>query len=431
MRKELILYRFLLVILIFVVTDIYPQEIKERFKKKHFHSDFATAKRQQAEKEIWTGQLARLFDSKYDDIDEKEFIRHFKEIKLKFFKSPEIKSFVNYVLSNSDKFSKDFIYEVIEIAHTLYPGKEFQKEIEAIYLKTESDKLFAISVQYLMQTKDKAVFLSDLNRRFKDKSDLLLSLQNQLKSSDKKQPDLLDLLAHEFIKNKTVIFSFHRKDRKIPGITIVRNPEGKFMRTAEGNFSGTRQLACSVTNLPGYFKRGNTPQGIYSVQGYYLTKTESIGPSPIVISRIPFEVSVSSFFHKKQKGKWTYEKYKSILPESWKNYFPFSESYRAGKSGRRLIIMHGSTDDLSYYKTLPYYPLTPSFGCLTAMEKWHPETGEMLESEQIELMDMFYSSGKLSGFLVVVELDDKKTPVKIDELRDLLLKAEKILKTKY
>lgn len=425
----MILLRILLISLIFSVFAI-PQSVRPRFNKKNFKSSFATAARQKIEKDRYFFELDQLFNGEYKDLNEKRFIRSFKELKLKFIKEPYVESFIKYVFTNQKLYSKNFLYEVLELAYTLFPSK-FNEEVKEIFFNTDSQNLFAVSAQYLMKNNIKIDFSGEMEKRFEKKNDLLLGLEYQLKSRELKTPSLIDLLTHNFIKNKTIIFSFHRKERKYPGITVIRTPKGDFVKSKDGEFAGVRQLACSATNLPGYFKRGNTPQGIYSVQGYYITKTESIGPSPIVISRMPYEVSVSSFFHKRKTGKWTLEKYKSILPESWKNYFPFSESYRGGKTGRRLIIMHGSADDMSYYKDLSYYPLTPTLGCLTTMEKWDSETGVLLESDQINLMNNFYGSGKLNGFLIVVELDDQKSPVTMSELKDLLLKAEKILKIKY
>jgi len=425
----LVLLRILLTSFIFIYFS-FPQTVIQRFKKKDFRSTFATFIRQKAEKERYFKELKHIYNGRYKNLIEKNFIKSFKELKLKFIKKTELERFIKYVLDNNKSFSKKFVCEVVELAYTLYPEK-FKEAVKQIYYETYSQNLFALCAQYLLYTGNDINFLSDIENRFDSKSELLKGLEYQLKNKNVKYPPLIDLLTHTFIKNKTVIFSFHRKNRKFSGITIIRNPNGKFIRTKTGELAWNKQLACSATNLPGYFKRGNTPQGVYSVQGYYLTKTETIGPSPIVISRMPYEVSVSSFFHKRKTGKWTLEKYKEILPATWKNYFPFSESYRGGKIGRRLIIMHGSADDMSYYKNLPYFPLTPTLGCLTTVEKWDKKTGKLIESDQLKLMNNFYSSGKLNGFLVVIELDDRETNVEIAELKNLILKAEKILKIKY
>lgn len=429
----LIIKRFLLLFIILLFVNTYSQNYKTRFYKKNFRSEYSTQKRQNLEKEKLQKQIANLFNSEYSHINEKSYLKIFKEIKLKFIRFAELENFISYVLSNQNKFSEKFIYNVIEVAYTLYPEK-YTNEVKLIFDTTNSSDLFVISSKYLIKNNIKLQYLNELNTRFNQSKLLITGLKNELENltfAGNNSPPLIDLLSYEFIKNKTIIFSFHRKNRKFPGLTIVRNPKGEFVRDSDNKIISVRQLAYSATNLPGYMRRGNTPQGIYSVQGYYITNTESIGPSPIVISRVPFEVSTSSFFHKRVAGNWDLKKYKSFLPESWREYFPITESYRAGKLGRRLIIMHGSADDLSYLKHLPYYPMTPSLGCLTTLELWDEQSGALLESDQLRLMNAFYNSGKLNGFLVVIEIDDKQKPIEIGELKNLLISAEKILKSKY
>ena len=86
--------------------------------------------------------------------------------------------------------------------------------------------------------------------------------------------------------------------------------------------------------------------------------------------------------------------------------------------------MHGSTDDLSFFEDQPYYPLTPSKGCLTATEIWDENTGRLISSDQVKLMNAFHSSGNLYGFLIVVDIDNEKEPVTIEELLPAIKEAE-------
>ncbi len=78
--------------------------------------------------------------------------------------------------------------------------------------------------------------------------------------------------------------------------------------------------------------------------------------------------------------------------------------------------MHGSVDDLSFYDTLPYFPLTPSKGCLTTIEIWSDSTGKNIRSSQAKLINAFFSTGELRGFLVVININDKKEAVKIEDV---------------
>ena len=238
-------------------------------------------------------------------------------------------------------------------------------------------------------------------------------------------PALLDLFKHPFQRGKTIIYSFYRSDRNFAGITLIKAPDGKFVRNKDSSYFNIPQLAKSVTDLPGYLKNGNTPQGIFSILGYYITKTESIGPTPIILTRIPFAETTSTFFHGQKKGEWNIEKYTNLMPESWRNYFPAHEVYYAGYAGRRLIVMHGSADDLKFFENEPYYPLSPTKGCISAKEIWDERSGICIESDQAKLINAFISTGRLKGFLIVINIDDKREEVTLKELLPYLHEAEK------
>jgi hypothetical protein len=239
-------------------------------------------------------------------------------------------------------------------------------------------------------------------------------------------PSVKDLLAHHFQKGKTIIYSIFRKERDYPGITVIKKPGGNFVRNDSGEIFHIKHLARSLSDLPYYLKNGNTPQGIYSVVGFYLSPTESIGPTPNVLTRIPYEVPPSIFYHDTTFGRrWNLSDYLNLIPESWKDYQPLQNAYHGGKIGRRKIVMHGSVDDLSFYKDKPFYPLTPTRGCIVSKEIWDEETGKNIESDQAKLMNAFFSTGELDGFLVVLEINDKKKPVNIEEIKPYILDAEK------
>jgi hypothetical protein len=210
-------------------------------------------------------------------------------------------------------------------------------------------------------------------------------------------------------------------------LTVIKDTNGKFVRNSDGTIFHIPQLACSISGLPGYIIDGNTPQGIFSIVGWYISPTKSIGPTPIVLTRIPFGKSPAVFYHGLNKSTaWNIDDYLNLFPASWQNYFPISEAYFAGKIGRRLIVMHGSADDLNDYRDKIYFPLTPTRGCLSAKEIWSEETGKCLESDQAILMNAFFSTKSIKGFLVVVEISDDEKPIQFNEIRNLLIEAEKV-----
>jgi hypothetical protein len=101
------------------------------------------------------------------------------------------------------------------------------------------------------------------------------------------------------------------------------------------------------------------------------------------------------------------------------------ESWYAGKIGRSEIIAHGSTIDPEYYKDKPFYPLTPTMGCLSAKELWNVTTGHLLISEQFNLVSAFISTPGSKGFLFVINVDDQQKAVTREEVEEWVRRFEK------
>ena len=96
---------------------------------------------------------------------------------------------------------------------------------------------------------------------------------------------------------------------------------------------------------------------------------------------------------------------------------PLYHSYYAGLIGRSEIIAHGTTLDPKLYSDKPYYPLTPSQGCLCTREVWN---GKRLESDQQKLINALLKAGGANGYCVVIELDDKQSAVTLSDILPLL-----------
>ncbi|MFC2085546.1 hypothetical protein ACFLS9_10840, partial [Bacteroidota bacterium] len=404
------------------------------FDKNDLISTFSTSSRRIEYREYLANRTKEISKLKLNLTNEKKWISYIREISNILFKSDKIFYILNstkdYLPNGTSQFQKSFI----DAALALYPN-QFTDLIYNLYKDTDNSQVFGSSVFYLLNNnrinEEEALKESNLrfNKNFTDPllKNLKLSLSDSLNSVFSNQPPLVDLFSNPFQKDKTIIFSLHRKNRKYHGITIIRKPDMTFLRNKDSTIFYVPQLALSITNLPGFFPQGNTPQGIFSIVGYYISPTETIGPTPNVLTRIPFEVSTEIFYHKEVKStKWYLNDYTNLLPDSWKNYFPIYESFYAGLLGRRLIVMHGSADDPDYFRDQVYYPLTPSRGCLTTIEIWSELNGKCIESDQIKLINGLISTNQLYGFLVVIELNNEQKPVNIEEISKLIEKAETI-----
>ena len=406
-------------LLLFIISaiSIFPQS---RINQKHLRSDYALESSREAFKSELDAQIKTTFSTKLNSRTEKAWSSLFRKVGLQLYKSDKIYSAIklgsDYATNGSIKFQR----AVVEAIITLYPGM-FKETIDILFRTTKDPTLYSYVVHYYSNLNlfSKDEYIAETKSRFPNylKIPQLNYLIYYLEQDSIFTPPLVDILSNKFIDGKTIIYSFHRKDRSYPGITIIKRPNGEFVKGDNDSIFYVKQLALSVTNLPGYLSQGNTPQGIFSVVGFYNSPTPSIGPTAAVLTRIPYEVSIKLWYHKTvSKTYWDIKDYKNLLPESWQDYLPIYESFYAGKTGRRKIVMHGSVDDLTFYDKLPYAPLTPSKGCLTTTEIWSDSTGQNIKSNQAELMNAFFSTGHLYGFLVVIDIDDKKEAVTIEDV---------------
>lgn len=314
--------------------------------------------------------------------------------------------------------SGDFQRAYLELIFQLYPYA-FNSEIERFSQKTDNPELYAMAIHYLLRNetaKSKQVFQKALIEKFPDweQSPILTMLNYDLSSQPNSLPPLLDLLKHDF-GNRVVVFSIQYRNRDYPGKVLIRGADGKFICDEQGKLFSIPQLARSVSALPGYITNGNSPQGIYSIEGISFSENVFIGPSPNIVLKMPFETTPSRFFHKIFfKKKWHFELYRKLLPESWQDYQPIYESWCAGKAGRSEIIAHGSTINPEFYSNLQCYPMTPSLGCLTAHEEWSPVTGQCLTSNQIDFVNQLIKADGLAGYLILVEIEDSNEPIDIE-----------------
>jgi hypothetical protein len=240
-----------------------------------------------------------------------------------------------------------------------------------------------------------------------------------------KQVNLEYLLHKNYLPGHVLLFSFQRKNRNYPGLVLVRDAAGNFMKDSSGSYFSVPQLARSISNLPPYLSNGNTPEGIFRMRGYDVSRSSFIGPTVNIQLSMPFEKNPRHFYADSTitDTAWNIGFYRNLLPKELKDYYPLYQSYYAGKAGRTEIIVHGTTVDPVYYKSAPYYPLTPTMGCLTSKEIWNEETGQRLESDQQKLINAMIPAGGAQGYAIVINIDDEQRPVLVYDIIPFIEKA--------
>ncbi|HEY6082779.1 MAG TPA: hypothetical protein VIU45_04920 [Chitinophagaceae bacterium] len=376
-----------------------------------------------------------------DQDDAYDFSDAFWPMELTLYRSDYAKQRIQYAFANIRPRDTEFQRGLLELVYTTYPFA-FKTAVEKLMQQTTNPKVFAMCAEYLWKGgayPDYRVLIARLlKKKFPVDSlranPVLLSLDARLGHHWKNEamPPLTGLLSEQFAPGLTVMYSFQRPDRDYPGLVVVRRPDGYFVRNADSTVFHVRQLARAINNLPFYLTNGNTPQGIFRMSGFGVSRSQFIGPTQNIQLSMPFEIPADSFivsYPYKDTG-WEISQYKDLLPPDWQHYQPVYESFYAGKAGRTAIIAHGTTIDPAYYKGQVYFPQTPSLGCLCARESWSPANGQREESDQQKLVDAVKQAGNGTGYCVVIALSDKKEPVQLQEVLPYIMKAEAGLRSR-
>ncbi|MEP6675403.1 MAG: hypothetical protein ABJA78_09610 [Ferruginibacter sp.] len=329
-----------------------------------------------------------------------------------------------------DKRSTGFQRSLLEMLYTLQI-KDFKKDALALLKKSSDAKIIAMCAEYLVMvdpSKENEDNITELCYAKAEKlqneagsSAIMYELLRHLFSFFEKKniPDEYPavLFDKNYLKGSTVIYSIQRKNRNYPGIVIIKDTAGNFYKDENGSFFSVTQLARSESNLPGYLTNGNTPQGLFRMYGFDISKSSFIGPTTNIQLTMPLETSVQHFLKDSsiKDTVWSPELYQQLLPEQLKDFNPLMESFYASLAGRTEIIAHGTTVDPEFYKGQSYYPLTPTAGCLCSKEIWFANGTRAISDQQL-LVDAVKKAGGANGYVIVLELNDEQKPVSLNDV---------------
>jgi len=345
------------------------------------------------------------------------------------YKSPWADARILLAFDSVEKRSTGFQRALLELIYTNYP-QFFSKQVSSLLSATSNAKVFAMCAEYLLV--NNKPLLTGINLEGKkqvliknEKDDaivrqLMNRLQNQMPTI--KNNLITAIIGPDFIKNHTILYSFQRKNRNYPGLVMIKDSTGKFVKDEYGGIFSVPQLARSISNLPGYLTNGNTPQGIFRMHGFDTSTNSFIGPTTNIQLTMPVETNLRHFLMDSSiiDSIWTEEWYKKLLPDNLKYYMPLYESFYAGKAGRTEIIAHGTTVDPEYYTGKLYYPQTPTMGCLCTKEIWNDADGKRMQSDQQRLVAALQRAGGANGYCVVIEIHDEERPVSLSDILSLI-----------
>lgn len=303
---------------------------------------------------------------------------------------------------------------LLETCYSLQPDA-FAAEMEALAASESDPRLWAMAAAYGRRATGKPATIPPSAPDAFRRDPRVLAAQAEDREPRavlaKRTPPLADLLTSDF-GGRPVVFSFQRANRDFPGRAAVRRADGAWLRRDDGAVWTVRQFARSVSNLPGTITNGNTPAGVMVIRELAFARNVAIGPTRALTLALPGEYE-----------PWTHHEYERLLPPSWRGHWPMQEAWWAGQVGRNEIMAHGTTIDPEWWIGSPFYPLTPSHGCLTCHEEWSPDTGERTQSDQQDLIDAVIRAGGAPAWFVVVECESPEasaTPVSPGEIEGVI-----------
>ena len=385
--------------------------------------------RQQLYRNIVKNTITKNLSLPLTDSTEENWQDAFWAMEVLNYKSAWAENKIHSAFDSIQNHSIKFQRALIELVYTNYRDI-FLDSVKSLFQHIRDPKIFAMCALYIqpgIKTKEeRRAFINKIIIRTPNSQPIIKELYYQVQNENIQLPKtaLHDLFDKSFLPGNVLLFSIQRKNRDFPGIVIVRDAAGNFIKS-NNEFFCVPQLARSITNLPGYLTNGNTPEGIFRMDGFDTSKSIFIGPTTNIQLTMPYEEDTPNHFYKDstQMDNWGLGDYEKLLPGSLKNYFPLYEAFYASEAGRTEIIAHGTTIDPSYYKNKPYYPLTPTQGCLCTKEIWNDETGMLKESDQLKLVNAVVKAGGPNGYAIVINIDDQQKPVELNEIVEFLQTA--------
>ena len=356
-----------------------------------------------------------------DAFEALQYINHrslwvYNKIKLAFFDSLE-------------KRSTGFQRSLLNLAYSNYRGK-FVDPAYWLMKRTKDPGIFVTAAEYYLAGNKDPNAWNKVVQAFSKRADkdddipVYYGLLTGLISgySDKKDVSLFFANLKNSVPGHVLLISIQRKNRNYPGIAVIRDHNGNFIKKDNGDIFSVPQLARSHSNMPFYLSNGNTPQGIFRMNGFDVSKSMAIGPTTNIQLMMPYETTPRYFLNDPsiEDTTWSEDLYRRLLPEPLKEYMPLYESFYASKAGRTEIIAHGTTVNTEYYKGLPWYPFTPTEGCLCTKETWSTVDGKRIESDQQKLVNVLKAAGGATGYCIVIEIDDQQKPVNLNDILSYL-----------
>ncbi len=338
---------------------------------------------------------------------------------------------------------QQILMSAMRLATTLYLGKfpkadEIEREFLRITQKSPNETFVAIALSALdnggkIGSAQMSSLLNAFYSRFpgwRGSTQLATTVEGILqRRGNGSFPDIKDLLRYRESKEPH-LFVLCRPDRNVVCSTILRKPDGSFLR--EDNHIWMMSLrTSSIYGVAWNFSQGATPQGILRMEGLQHPQSQEFrayGQFNEIVIFLPFESGPNRFLPWKSgsfRGDET--EYQKMWPESWRSYRPIMQSYYAGKMGRSVLRIHGTGEALDGFAIKKGYSSglewNPALGCLSAREIYD-DNGNPVKTDMrtlLKKLSQVQETPSPSGYVTVIDVPgDNRLPVSIAEIESFL-----------
>lgn len=364
------------------------------------------------------------------DSTESNWIAAFNAMELLYYQSPWTNDCLKTAANKLEQSSPDFQRNFFELIYANRVKTYTQQALQLLH-NSSDPKVVALCGAYILMADTTSKMSNAIYPIAQKKLQLLINkkdstpyvyLLNQINKLHHKNDTIRttqykSLFKKDYLRGNTILYSIQFKNRNYPGLVLIKDTIGQFVTDSSGSIFSVPQLARSLSNLPFYLTNGNTPQGIFRMRGFSKSRSYYIGPTPNIQLCIPVESSLQFFLKDSTiaDSVWKKEQYAKLLPAELKSKECLYESFYAGAAGRTEIIAHGTAVDPTFYSGQPYYPFTPTAGCMCTKEIWDGN-GQRIFSDQQKLIEAIKKAGGANGYCIVLEVDDnlrKLTPTQI------------------
>ena len=221
-----------------------------------------------------------------------------------------------------------------------------------------------------------------------------------------------DLLKNFNSNGKTVLFVFCREDRSFPCLSMIRLQNNNlYQEDSKTEKWSLPLLAESVERKAYYEVEGNTPQGIFKINGVmpFADNFEDFGK---------FRRLILDFLSPDSNDEESMKMIPSnLLALPW-----WHEASVARDMGRRLFRIHGVGIE-NLYPRSHEYPFVPTWGCLTTREGL--VGGVQFQDQRIMLDSLMIAQGLtpsdqnellIQSYAVVIDINDVRLPVELNDI---------------